>query len=53
MSIPTIISGFYGMNVNLEGMPLAAARPAFFYVSVVTAIICIIAVVILKKKDLF
>lgn len=53
MAIPTIISGFYGMNVNPDGMPFAASRNGFLYVGLLTAIICIIAILILKKKDLF
>ena len=53
MAIPTIISGFYGMNVNSDGMPLASVRPAFFYISIITAITCIAAAFILKKKNLF
>lgn len=53
MAIPTIISGFYGMNVNPEGMPFAAATNGFLYVGILTIVICIIVGIILKKKDLF
>lgn len=53
MAIPTIISGFYGMNVNPKGIPFAAETNGFLYVGILTVIICILAIIILKKKNLF
>lgn len=53
MAIPTIISGFYGMNVNSEGMPFANVTNGFLIVCIITIVICIVSAVILKKKNLF
>ncbi len=50
MSIPTIISGLYGMNVSSSGMPLANSPYGFGIICLVTLLICIIAMVILGKK---
>lgn len=50
MSIPTIISGFFGMNVASEGMPFAASFWGFTMISVITLAICIITIIILKKR---
>lgn len=52
MSIPTIVSGLYGMNVNEAGMPFAKDVNGFGIVCLMTVVICIISVGILKKKDL-
>ena len=52
MSIPTIISGLYGMNVNPEGMPFSTYRYGFGIVCFITLIICIVTFFILKKKKL-
>ncbi len=52
MSIPTIISGLYGMNVNTEGMPFASSNYGFFIVCMITLVICLITLLILKKKKL-
>ena len=53
MAIPTIISGFYGMNVNPAGIPFASETNGFLYVGILTTVICIFAIIILKKKKLF
>lgn len=53
MSIPTIISGLYGMNVNTDGMPFANNFFGFGIVCTFTLGICIISGIILKKKGLF
>lgn len=52
MSIPNIISGFYGMNVNQDHMPLAHNSFGFPLICLISLIICFIAFRILKKKDL-
>jgi Mg2+ and Co2+ transporters len=52
MSIPAIISGFYGMNVNPDSIPLADVSGAFLLVSGITVAICISAILILMKKDM-
>ena len=52
MSIPNIISGFYGMNVNQDHMPFARNSFGFPIICLISLIICFIAFRILKKKDL-
>ena len=52
MSIPTIISGLYGMNVNPESMPFAYSGFGFGIVCIITLVICIITFFVLKKKKL-
>ncbi|MGM0123689.1 magnesium transporter [Enterococcus sp. AZ194] len=49
LTIPTIIGGLYGMNVKL---PLAERSDAFFWIFILTAIICIGVIRYLKKKHL-
>ncbi|OOO63130.1 magnesium transporter, partial [Clostridium tepidum] len=51
MSIPNIIFGSFGMNVN--GIPFNKSAQGFWLAYGVTAILCIICIIILKKKDLF
>jgi len=50
MSIPTIISGLWGMNVSGEWMPLSAAPYGFAIICLITLVICIIAIIILHKR---
>ena len=50
MSIPTMISGFFGMNVNI---PLSGMGSAFYIISGATALICGIVAWILYKKKMF
>lgn len=52
MSIPTIISGLYGMNVNPDSMPFANNTYGFGIVCLLTLVICIITFFGLKKKKL-
>lgn len=52
MSIPTIISGFYGMNVNEEGMPLATITQGFGLICLITLGVCIAVLVLMKKKKM-
>ena len=53
MAIPTVISGLYGMNVNTHGMPLADSPWGFLMICIVTALICIITILLLRKKKVF
>lgn len=52
MAIPTIISGLYGMNVSGRWMPLSDTPHGFLIICVMTAVICIVALLILKRKKL-
>lgn len=52
MAIPTIISGIYGMNVNGKWMPLSNVPHGFSIICALTALICIIALVILKRRKM-
>lgn len=52
MAIPTIVSGFFGMNVEETGMPFATDANGFGLICLMTLIICIVSAAILKKKDL-
>lgn len=54
MSIPTMISGIFGMNIPLPLTPEFSSNPGpFFTVTVFTLLICIIVALILYKKDMF
>ncbi|MBO5483586.1 MAG: magnesium transporter CorA family protein [Lachnospiraceae bacterium] len=50
MAIPTIISGFFGMNVDSRWVPLAHTPHGFLAISGITVAICGIIFVVLKKK---
>lgn len=52
MAIPTIISGLYGMNVNGVGMPLAQEINGFGMICVLTTVVCVIALIILKRRKM-
>ena len=52
MAIPTIISGVYGMNVNAEGMPLAASPYGFAIICIAILVTCIIVLLVMKKKKM-
>lgn len=52
MAIPTIISGIYGMNVNANWMPLSNTPHGFLIICVMTAVICIIALLMLKRRKM-
>ena len=47
MAIPTMVSGFYGMNVS--GLPF----PYFWFPTLVTLILVAVATIILVKKGMF
>ena len=51
LSIPTIVSGLWGMNV--EGLPFATSPYGFWIVLVVVVAISFTAWLPLKKKDMF
>lgn len=53
MSIPTIVSSFYGMNVNPQGMPFASSPYGFLAVIGISMVLCIAAAVIFFRKNLF
>lgn len=49
LTIPTIIGGIFGMNVAL---PLADHEFAFLIISLLTFVLCVLAIGYLKKKNL-
>lgn len=53
LSIPTMIASFYGMNVNLNGMPFATSKWGFIIVLGISILISGIVALIFRKKDLF
>ncbi len=52
MAIPTIISGIYGMNVDVQWMPFSTTPHGFTIVCLIMALICGIILIILKKKKM-
>ncbi|WP_432404042.1 magnesium transporter CorA family protein [Wukongibacter sp. M2B1] len=50
MSIPTIISSFYGMNV---GLPMSKNPNAFLYILLITFVLSIVSAFIMAKKKMF
>ncbi len=52
MAIPTVISGFYGMNVNSGGVPFSGTRFGFAIIAGITLSICVLVLIVLKKKKL-
>jgi len=52
MAIPTVISGLYGMNVNSEGMPFANLVGGFGIVCLMITVICLIAAIVLRKRNM-
>ncbi|KIR01915.1 Magnesium and cobalt transport protein CorA [Lachnospiraceae bacterium TWA4] len=53
MSIPTIIGGYYGMNVNEAGMPFAGSEYGFAIVILLSIVISLIVAAIFQKFKLF
>ena len=54
MSIPTIMSGIFGMNVPLPLTPEGVSNPYPFLIVIGTTLgICLIAAILLFKKDMF
>ena len=52
MAIPTVISGLYGMNVDGKGMPFANSMAGFAIICIITLVVCIITMLILRKKKM-
>lgn len=52
MSIPTIISGIYGMNVSSKWMPLSNTPYGFTIICVITLLICILVIIVLRKRKM-
>ena len=50
MSIPTIVSGLYGMNVDGRWMPLAATPHGFAIICLGTLVVCAVVMWILHKR---
>lgn len=52
LAVPTIISGFYGMNVAADWVPLSNTPWGFGIILLITLALCAIIAVWLHKKDL-
>lgn len=52
MAIPNIIAGLYGMNVSGEWMPLSETPHGFLIICIMTACICLLTLIILKKRKM-
>lgn len=52
MAIPTIISGLYGMNVDVKGMPFANSVLGFAIICLFTLLVCILVLWILRRKKM-
>lgn len=52
MAVPTVVSGLYGMNVNLDGMPFASSPWGFALVCTIILGICAGAAWFLHKKHM-
>ena len=52
MAVPTVISGLYGMNVNLDGMPFANSVWGFTIVCGIIVAVCLVSAWILHKKHM-
>lgn len=53
MGIPTLISGIYGMNVSSKWMPLANTPHGFGIICLIILVVCIVTLLILRRKKLF
>ena len=53
MSIPTIVASFYGMNVNLSGMPFVGSPYGFGGVVLFSFVVSLIVVWILFRANMF
>ena len=52
MSIPTIISGLWGMNVGGKWMPFSSTPHGFAIICVITLLLCIVVMLWLQKKKM-
>lgn len=50
MAVPTVVSGLYGMNVNLAGMPFANWANGFGVVCGIILVVCGVAAWVLHRK---
>ena len=50
LSIPTVISGMYGMNVDLYWMPLALTPHGFGIICALTSLVCVVLAIWLARK---
>ncbi len=50
LSIPTVISGMYGMNVDLDWMPLALTPHGFGIICALTSLVCVVLAIWLARK---
>lgn len=53
MGIPTLVSGLYGMNVDSDWMPFAHTAHGFGIICTMILVICIVMLVVLRRKKLF
>ncbi len=53
VELPTLISAFYGMNLLPSSMPFSTHPWGFTIISVISVVICVITVVVLKKRNLW
>lgn len=52
LSIPTVISGLYGMNVDLNWMPLALTPHGFGIICFATSILCVVLAIWLAQRKM-
>lgn len=52
MSIPTMISGLYGMNVDTDGMPFANSVYGFSIICLLSVLLCVVITHILRKRNM-
>ena len=52
LSVPTMVSSFYGMNLNLDSMPFSYDIHGFLIIIIFSVFLTIITILILKAKDM-
>ena len=52
LSIPTVVSGAYGMNVDGRWMPLSATSHGFMVINLLTLAVCLAAALLLRHRRL-
>jgi magnesium transporter len=53
VELPTLIGGFWGMNVLPASLPFSSSPYGFWVIAIFSFVVCMIAVYILKRKDLW